>query len=499
MDHKPSPLLLALTNYRSFLYTAPEGQGPPQVLSVDPTTVYLKWSQPQTPNGPLPPTYNVSRAFSALHYPPPLVTAGVHFPGLGYYKFPSSFVTAGATNDIEFYFRTQYAFGLIIFLASEVSQADMLAVQMRDGKPWLIFDSQTGAAAFTISQSVRFDDGQWHHVTVTRRSRRGTLTIDSYSASQDSPGGATVIAANTGVYVGGLPSSFVIRRPNTGISEILRFSFIGCLRGVTSESKPLDWGTAQEAVGVEPQRNGCPVRDDIKAIFLRGGGYVAIDKQTSGILQSNIVNFALTFRTQLSAGLLLFAHGSTTTFAIQYSGNQVEVKYSTTTMQGSLSIQPSSGEICDGRWHNLTVTNFLDRMVVVLDGRTDVEPSITNLQIQSSIYMGGVPWGSLSETVARQAGVNVEASFGGCIKVFSNLLEINYHNSVTAMRNADLDGCRPESTVLVSSQLGSCLSFNSSVVHSGKTESFNDSSVESFTGKCELLRSVIVPLISVLC
>lgn len=480
---------VTLTNvcWFSSFYPAPEGQDAPQVLSVDSSTVYLAWSQPQTPNGPLPPSYNVSRAFSALHYPPPLVTSGVHFPGLGFYKFPSDFIRAGARNDIEFWFRTQYAFGLILFLVSDGSQTDMLAVQMRDGKPWLIFDCQDGAAAFTISQSVRFDDGQWHHVKIVRVSRRGTLTVDSYSVSQDSPGSATVISANTGVYVGGIPSSFTILRSNTGNSEILRFNFIGCLRGMTSEATKLDWTSALEAVGVEPQRNGCPARDRKKAVFLRGGGYFAINKQTSDILQSNIFSFTLNFRTQLSSGLLLFAHGPTSTFVIQFAGNQVETKYSTSSMQGSVSVQPTSGVICDGKWHNLTVTNFQGRLTVILDNTNDVKSGITNLQIQSSVYLGGVPWGSLAETVARKAGVNVEASFGGCIKVFSAALEINYFRDVTAMQNADLDGCRPESTVVVSSQRGSCLSFNSSLVHSGKTERFNDSTVEIFTGKWKTL------------
>ena len=452
-----------------------------EVLSVDQT--YLKWSQPQTPNGPLPPSYNLSRAFSALHFPPPLVTAGGHFPGFGFYKFPSNFVREGATNAIEFWFRTQYADGLMLFLASDGSQTDMLAVQMRDGKPWFIFDCQSGAANFTISESVRFDDGQWHHAKVTRQSRRGTLTVDSYSASEDSPGPATVISANTGVYIGGLPPSLTILR-----SEILRVNFIGCLRGITSESKTLDWTTALEADGVEPPRNGCPVRDNRKAVFLRGGGYIAIDKQSTGILQSDIFNFELMFRTQLYSGLLLFAYGPTSIFVIEYSGNQVETKYSTTSIRGSISIQPSSGEICDGKWHNLTITNFAGTLTIVLDGKRVDGSGINGLQIQSSVFVGGVPWASETETAARHFGVNVDASFGGCVKILSELLEINYQRSATAMYNADLDGCRPESTVSVSSQMGSCLPFNSSVVHSGKSESFNDSTVESFTGKWEVLR-----------
>ena len=458
-----------------FLIAAPEGQSPPQVISVDPSTVYLNWPQPQTPNGPLPPSYNISRAFSALHHPPPLVDAGVHFPGLGYYKFPSEFVSPGATNDIEFWFRTQHAVGLILFFASPGVQSDLFAVQMRDGKPWLIFDCQSGPAVFTVSQSVRFDDGQWHHVKITRRNQLGTLRVDTYSATQSSPGLATSISANTGVYIGWLPPTFQLVRSDL----ISKIPFIGCLRDIKSNSRTLDWATAQEAVGVEPQRNGCPEKDNKKAIHLRGGGYVTVAKGTLG-LNSSIFQFSLNFRSQLSAGLLLFAHGPTSTFAIHYNRNKVEMKYTINDRQGALDIQLSSGEICDGQWHNLTMTNIY---MVFDDVVQIINSSLTNLRITSSVYVGGVPWGSVEDKLARQVGLDVDASFGGCIRISSLLLDVDYAQKVEAIHNADLDGCLPESTVTVSSQIGSCLPFNSSTVYSGKAETFNDSTVEHFTGK----------------
>ena len=466
----------------SFLL-APEGQGQPTVLSVDSSTVYLKWSQPQTPNGPLPPSYNLSRAYSALYFPPPLVTAGVHFPGLGYYRFPSDFVRPGAINDIQFWFRTQYADGLLLFLASDGSQSDMLVVELRDGKPWLIFDCQDGPVAFTISQSVRFDDGEWHQLKIKRVSRRGTLTVDGYQASQNSPGTATVISTNTGAYIGGLPSDFTILRQDTGNAALKRISFIGCLREITSDSRQLDWTSSLEAASVEPQRDGCPARDKKKAILLRGGGYVTIDSAKVDILTSDIFSFTLIFRAQLSSGLLLFAYGPTATFAIQLAQNQVEIMYVTSSVQGTVTVAPTSGDICDGRWHNVTITNFLGDFTVTVDTNTVVRPGITNLVIQKMFYIGGVPWGSPAETVAQQAGVNVESSFGGCMMVQSIGKEVDYQKVVTAMHNADLDGCLPESTIAVSGQVGKCFPFNSSVVFSGKTEMFNDSSVDVFTGK----------------
>ena len=78
--------------------------------------------------------------------------------------------------------------------------------------------------------------------------------------------------------------------------------------------------------------------------------------------------------------------------------------------------------------------------------------------------------------------------------VQSTLKDTDYPKVVTNMHNANLDGCLPESTVAASSQVGKCISVNSSVVYSGKTEMFNDSSVDVFTGK--FCRGIISDFVS---
>ena len=78
--------------------------------------------------------------------------------------------------------------------------------------------------------------------------------------------------------------------------------------------------------------------------------------------------------------------------------------------------------------------------------------------------------------------------------VQSTLKDTDYPKVVTNMHNANLDGCLPESTVAASSQVGKCFSLNSSVVYSGKTEMFNDSSVDVFTGRFR--RRIISDLVS---
>ncbi|KAK3721659.1 hypothetical protein QZH41_003681 [Actinostola sp. cb2023] len=236
------------------LPAVPEGQGSPRVTKVDSHSVSMAWTHPETPNGPLPPSYNVTRASAAFNDPPQEVTAGVHFPGLGYYKFPADFVLPGARNDIEFSFRTQHPNGLIMLLVSDGSQEDLLAVELRKGKPWFIFDCQTGPAAFTITENMRFDDSKWHHVKLARSDRVGTITIDGrYSRGGTSASGSSTIGGYTAVYVGGLPNDFKIKRSDSGNAVLKRLHFIGCLKNFKSDNKDFDWKKELEKVSVEPE------------------------------------------------------------------------------------------------------------------------------------------------------------------------------------------------------------------------------------------------------
>ena len=444
------------------------------------STVSLTWDQPQTPNGPLPPAYNMSRAFSAFHFPQPRYTNGVHFPGLGYYRFPSKFVRAGAENDIEFYFRTQYEDGLLLFLASDGSQTDVLFIELRRGKPWFMFDCQEGPASFSISESVRFDDGMWHHLKILRQNQKGILTLDSkYSATKNSQGGATVISENTGVYIGGLPKSFSILRQDSGDAKINRYHFIGCIRDIKSQGQLLDWDSALEAVSVEPPMNACPIRVQSPGIFLRGGGYVSVRKGlfTGG----SIYTLTLHFRSQMHSGILLFAYGPFTEFAITLVDNSVVIKVSAPKNKNNFVIKPESGELCDGKWHKLEITSFTPTNVaIILDGKTHTRAGMDLDSITSEIFLGGLPKGSVAETRAHQLGVNVEMSFGGCIQnLTSSSGPLNLGRDIIGLWNADLDGC---ALIDASNQLGSCLSFSSSVVYTGNRGTFNDTTVQPFTG-----------------
>ena len=69
---------------------------------------------------------------------------------------------------------------LLIFAASEGEQEEIIAIQLRDGRPWFVFDPQGGAAGATPTNDAgrMYDDGVWHKVLVTRDGNRGFITVD---------------------------------------------------------------------------------------------------------------------------------------------------------------------------------------------------------------------------------------------------------------------------------------------------------------------------------
>ncbi|XP_048585709.1 usherin isoform X2 [Nematostella vectensis] len=468
------------------LPAAPEGQGEPEVIHTNSTSATLNWTQPQTPNGPLPPAYNLSRAFAAMHYPPPEVIAGAHFPGNGYYKFPGSYVREGTTNEIELWFRTQYPDGLILFL-SDSSQADLLAVVLREGKPWFIFDCQTGPAAFTVSAAVTFDDNQWHRLQLTRKDSVGTLTVDGiYTASGSSSGASTFISMGTGVYIGGLPTDFIITRSDPPAARVGRYPFIGCIKSVTSQgSGPWQWEQAVAKEGVDPVMNACPVRDNEKknlpGVLLRGGGYIALAPSVFNG-GNGIFVLSLSFRTYFKSGLLLFTYGPSSHVAVSLVSGQIKVRLQSP-LKEAVYTSAVANDLCDGFWHRVEITgvgNF--SFVFTVDGVKNVETAVDKIAVTSPLYIGGIPLDNNNAVAAaNKAGLDIQDTFGGCIRDVTTDTNVLFGREVLAMRNSDLDGCVSNKTLNVTQPSSACAVFQSTVITTQNTVRYFDTGVQPFT------------------
>ncbi|KAF2984897.1 hypothetical protein EK904_013133, partial [Melospiza melodia maxima] len=112
---------------------------------------------------------------------------------------------------IKVNFRTQEPDGLIFFSASPGNQEEYIALQLKSGRPYFLFDPQGSAVAVTPTNDGGkvYNDNSWHQLIATRIQALGNITVDGqYTATS----GSTIIGENTGVFVGGLPQGYTIVR-----------------------------------------------------------------------------------------------------------------------------------------------------------------------------------------------------------------------------------------------------------------------------------------------
>lgn len=464
----------------SYHFPAPIGQNPPTTTNVNAHSISLNWSHPQTPNGPVPPSFNVSRAPAAFNDPPQEVTAGAHFPGLGYYKFSDNVVIQGDRNDIEFSFRTQNPNGLVLFMASDDLQ-DMLAVELRVGKPWFVFDCQSGPASFTVGTANRYDDNQWHRVELTRNGVSGSITVDGkYTGFGAGVAGSNVIGGYNAVYVGGLPKGFKYDR--TGKAALNKYHFIGCLKNFKSENKEFQWDKALETMSVTPLTNGCPVRGGSPGALLNGGGFLAI---SSNLFQGgSMFPFELTFRTQLKSGLLVFGFGPSAHVALILSNGKITLQ-----LKGDLnstSYEIPSGNLCDGNWQKVEILYIGAgvRFMIFVNGKNYQVGSMGNIFLQTNIYIGGIPQDNAQIVQrAKDAGIDPDQTFIGCVKDLKKIQKLDLSRDIVEIVNGDLDGCVSNNTVYTSLKRGTCLGMDSKTLVTQTGLQYTDSSVSPFVGK----------------
>ena len=474
--------------------SAPSGQAAPTGKPLNSTHVTLTWKLPSNPNGPVPPQYHVTRSHAAFYYPPINAVEGAHFPGHGYYLLSESVIPEGVETQIEFWFRTHFSDGLIMFLASD-TQEDFIAVELREGTPWFIFDCQKGAVEISInSLSIKFNDGWWHYVEITRNRRDGQITVDKkYTGGGTSPPGASYIDQNTGVYIGGVKQGLSFRKEilNSVYSLNSSITFIGCLKELRLQNKLVSLANALEKTNVEPLTSGCPV-DHAQGFYLKGGGYLSLKEDV--FEGKSIYSLSFEFRTFYSSGMLMFVYGDSTGkesyFTVFLHSGNIRVLYHTPSSYGNVTVVPSKS-VCDGGWHNVSLTNFGESTFTIsVDGNSMIDDAITDLYVTSELYFGGLPSGSYAAQKAGSIGLNTETTFGGCFRNIGIPRKVNLLTDVSSVMNADMSGC-PGITTVNGSSIDTCSNGTSQLVYVGTNQTVVDGELASFTGTvvyCNIFR-----------
>ena len=441
------------THTHTHTHTDPVGQPRPTINGTTDTSISLEWEEPQDSNGIIS-SYTINRRRPSLYPSPSLRDIGTSFPGTGFAVFQAGVANLGGLrNEIRMRFRTLSGAGVLLYYINAAG-TDLLALELRNGIPWFLFDAGSGPGAIRpqVGDGVQFNDGTWHTITASQDGTSATITVDNvFTGSGQSVGSSQVISSNQVLYIGGLPvdESVVPRATVNGrgnpMATVSGRSFAGCLFGITLNGQSLDFTRAQEFSIDFPQgvgfEQGCPIGLERGNSYI-GGGYVALAPNT---LNSSSFSFSFDFRTRHREGLLLFAYAADeTAFAAEIRDSHLHLLVSDN--NGTSVIVVSGTIVCDGQWHRLLIDQTGDEIFLAVDGDGDsLFIPEQDTVFSSRIFIAGVPTGTAAYNLAQRIGVNIYSHFSGC--TFENVYPSLFVDGTPVMPELDslslvrFDGC----------------------------------------------------------
>lgn len=297
----------------------------------------------------------------------------------------------------------------------------MLAVELRDGIPWFIFDAGSGPGVVKPDGDTKFNDGLWHTLTAMQDGSTGSIIVDDVHNGSTSSVGASVVVGYVEHYVGGIPSTAARQTLNGNLNPLAILSgdaFAGCLFDVVFNGRSFNF-SASEFPGVGSSGLGCPV-DLTPSVQFLSGGYLALDEN---IISGNSFNLSFRFRTTHSSGLLFFLHdGNNASLGLEIRNSNLYLVHSRTIDMISSAIE----QPCNGEWQSVVIEQEGDQLIYSINEIVDVLTlsSDSPFVFPSQIFFGGVPQDSVSLELAQEAGFDVYTPFSGCIEMSEPLLYI---------------------------------------------------------------------------
>lgn len=476
----------------AFFYfnTAPSGQKPPSVMEVTEITsssLSITWPPPNHPNGVIT-GFVIQRRNLSLDLYPDHHERGVFFIGTANAEFPPNDALTGFTTDISLYIRTFQANAALIY-TRHASNGDFVALQLRDGMLWFMYDCGSGPAA--ISSEITVNDGVWHKISLTRSGENGMITIDDmHTASGSSLGDRVVIGAGSALYVGGIPddiSRVTTQNGNNPNATLTRTNYAGCLRDIVTEGTMLDFTVPAETIdAINPLNVGCPMSRG-RGIHFYGGGYVTlpgIDVIISNQLQYSI---SVNFRTTSNTGTILgVSSAGSSSFLLLYLFNgELNMVLSTPTSEVHLPPETIPFSQCDGLWKSVIVRvggGLLEVTSVNVEDNATVTYSMplsvqNNILLNSYVYLGGIPINSSAQTLLQRHGL-ADPYFGGCLQnIMLNNSMIDVASQYLAAHLISFAGC-PVEEDLSQSCMDTIVSIDREL-----SNNFTDQNLNPFVGK----------------
>nr|XP_022912901.1 neurexin-1-like isoform X2 [Onthophagus taurus] len=305
-----------------------------------------------------------------------------------------------AQDSVTLYFKTRQSNGLLFYTGDEM---DYLNVAIKDGCLSLTMGLANGKQEMQIKPNkVRFDDNQWHKVSVHRRIQeisaitsfcRLSAVVDGVYADRSHIAGKFTMLKSSKIHVGGSINTRAL--PGSRVHT----NFIGCMRKVefvadTLRLNLLEMGKSNsDIITISGQLEWkCPMGETHDPItFTTRESHLVLPAWNAK--KSGSISFK--FRTNEANGLILFNGGirppRTDLFAIEIYNGHIYVHLDLGS--GPTKQRGSKRRVDDGLWHEATFKRNSREARITVDGyHTDFKcPEGSNsLELDGSMYVGGL-------------------------------------------------------------------------------------------------------------
>ena len=459
-------------------FLAPSGLHAPEVTANEATFISLSWTAPTNPNGNIT-QYLINRTRPSLISRFTQRDLGNAFYGTEYASFAPMPTLSGYTTSVSLSFKTLQPDGVLIYSINKAN-TDFVAIELRKGIPWFLFDSGSGSAAIATSGNTTYDDGKWHKLLATRTGKNGEISVDdSNTGIGSSLGTNSIIGALNKLSIGGLADDAVLNTVsanNPSNATLIGHNFAGCLFNIQLKDSTLNFSTLlNDNSGVGSSETGCLVNLETGVFFL-GGGYIAMPCTAT---QKTI---SLNFKTSYPSGILLFHYGNNSHLLLSFEDSNLVLRVKGSGMDELLLTYNDitfSRDLCDGLWHYIEIIMKDDGIILQVDGQSTSNP-VTNITFDTSsmLYLGGIPLSSTTEENFNVRFTVPVEGFSGCFKnleINSIIMDLKKDHETSEL--VRFDGCDNSTD----QNLQTCYK-EAKVIDTELATKYIDIAVESFTG-----------------
>ncbi|XP_041968966.1 neurexin-1 isoform X4 [Aricia agestis] len=333
-----------------------------------------------------------------------------------------------STQDvISLYFKTRQPNGLLFYTGHE---ADYLNLAVRDGGLSLTMGLGNGKQEMHIKPSkTRFDDHQWHKLTVRRKIQeitpftsfcRVSAVVDDVYSEHSHVAGSFTMLASSRAHVGGSLNARAL--PGARVHT----NFIGCLKKVEFSADTLRLNlidlarTGSKLITVTGRLEyACTATDSADPVtFTTRDAHLILPKWEA--VKTGTISFK--FRTNEPNGLILFNMGAkpprADLFAVEILNGYIYVHMDLGS--GGVRVRASRRRVDDSHWHEFLLRRTGRDGRVTVDGANAEfkTPGESNqLELDGQLYVGGLGQEySAARTPPALWTAALRQGFVGCIR-----------------------------------------------------------------------------------